>query len=356
MRLAESLVAHVALPPGSARFSGPVPPVFRQWGPPGASIPDMAAASGLWASLESMDRVSMLASAHPPAGTRFLARSAMGIGGQPPTEVDYVLTVVPPGIAGGQVRVLIAPGRQGGSLVLAVAIVRWYPPRSAAEYVPPGMRAVTVSVTLVSARPRVVARTFTAPQVVGRLAGLLNAMNAAPSFAGRSCLAVFASYRLAFATTPGARSGLIATTGDCGGVAVVVHGTAQPLLDDENGLLSRAAASLLGLRSPFFPPFFPTAAPKDAGGTRTASMTGTVTGVAAPCIGIGDAPITVYAAREGRIVASQQVPPAKGGGRYHLRLPAGTYVISAPGSDLPSRSVILRAQETVTVNFPDTCK
>ena len=352
LHLAESLVAHVVLPSGSARLSGPVPPVFRQWGPPGVSIPEMAAASGLWISSQSMNRVSVLASAHPPAGTRFLGNSPMGAGGQPPTEVDYLLTAAPPGIADGGVRVLVAPGRQGGSQVLAVAIVRWYPPRSAAEHVPPGMRQVTISVTIASGRPRAGPKVVTSPEVIGRLASLLNAMHAAPSYADRSCLAPFASYRLAFAVAPGAPPALIATTGDCSSVAMQVHGTAQPPLDDEPGLLARAAARLLGL----WPPFFPAVAPPAAPSPGTAPATGTVTGVAARCSGTGDAPITVYAARQGRIVASQKVLPVKGGGRYHLRLPAGTYVISAPGSGLPARPVTLHARKTVTVNFPDRCK
>jgi hypothetical protein len=148
------------------------------------------------------------------------------------------------------------------------------------------------------------------------LPGCSNALNAAPSFAGRSCLAVFASYRLAFATAPGARPALIATTAICGSVTVVVRGTAQPPLDDQDGVLSRAAASLLGVNPGFRDG---RAGPQDARSAGTASMAGSVTGIAARCSGTGDAPITVYAAQDGRIAASQEVPAAKGGGRYRLQ-------------------------------------
>jgi hypothetical protein len=165
--------------------------------------------------------------------------------------VDDLLTAVPPGIAQGIVDVAIAPGNQGGSLVRVVAIVVWYPPRSPAERVPPGMRAVTVSVTNPAVKPRVVARTFTSPDVVDRLAALLNGMNASPSIADRSCAADPISYRLAFAAVPGALPGFIATTAICGTVAIVAHGTLQPLLADPGGLLSQTAISLLGLRPPF---------------------------------------------------------------------------------------------------------
>lgn len=89
---------------------------------------------------------------------------------------------------------------------------------------------------------------------------------------------------------------------------------------------------------------------------EAAPATGYATGIAAPCIGIGDRPITVYATQDGRIVASRQVQDVKGGGHYLLQLPASTYLISTPGSDLPPRSIIVSPGRTVTVNFPDTCK
>lgn len=247
-RLAERLVAHVALPPGSARFSGPVPPVF---GPgTGPSPPETVMASRIWTSPASTGQVSFFASAHPVAGTRFLTAFS-GSPGQPALGVDDLLTALPPGIAQGIVDVAITPGNQGGSLVRVVAIVVWYPPRSPAERIPPGMRAVTVSVTNLTVKPRVVVRTFTSPGIVDRLAALLNGMNASPSIAGRSCAADLISYRLAFATAPGAPPSFIATTGICGTVATVAHGTLQPLLADPNGMLSQIAISLLGLKPPF---------------------------------------------------------------------------------------------------------
>jgi len=248
LRLAENLVAQVALPPGSARFSGPVPPVFRPG--TGPSPPETVEASGMWTSPAPAGQVSAFASAHPLAGTRLLTAFSDSPG-QTTLAVDDLLTVPPPGIAQGIVDVAIAPGNQGGSLVRVMAIVVWYPPRSPAERMPPGMRSVTVSVTNLAVKPRVVARTFTSPDIVDRLAGLLNGMNASPSIADRSCAAGLISYRLAFATAPGAPPSFITTTGVCGTVAVVAHGTLQPLLSDQTGVLSQTAASLLGLKPPF---------------------------------------------------------------------------------------------------------
>jgi hypothetical protein len=84
-------------------------------------------------------------------------------------------------------------------------------------------------------------------------------------------------------------------------------------------------------------------------------LTGSVTGVAAPCRGIGEAPITVYASHNGRTVAFQEVPPVKGGGHYLLRLAVSSYLISAPGSAFPPQLIYVHAGETLTVNFPDDC-
>lgn len=90
-----------------------------------------------------------------------------------------------------------------------------------------------------------------------------------------------------------------------------------------------------------------------------APTAGYVTGVALRC---GPAinyeiPITVYATQNGRTVASQEVRSAPSApGHYFLQLPAGMYLISAPGSDLPPRSVTINAGHTVTINFPDWCR
>lgn len=146
-----------------------------------------------------------------------------------------MLTGLPPGIQGGELRLLIAP-RSGGSVVRAVAWDRWFPPRSTAESVPAGMRAVTVSAQLLIPRRRSLTRTFTSPAVIRELAEMINGMNAAPSYAGRSCMAPMGAYRLAFAPSPGARPAFVANAADggCGTVGIVAHGTVQPPLDDQD--------------------------------------------------------------------------------------------------------------------------
>jgi hypothetical protein len=63
--------------------------------------------------------------------------------------------------------------------------------------------------------------------------------------------------------------------------------------------------------------------------------------------------MTVYAQQHGRTIASQELPGA--GGRYHLSLAAGSYVISAPRSADPPETITLHSGETLTVDFPNRC-
>ena len=87
---------------------------------------------------------------------------------------------------------------------------------------------------------------------------------------------------------------------------------------------------------------------------------GTVAGFAELCSGLpptmlrpSPPPMTVYAQQHGRTIASQGLPGA--GGRYHLSLAPGRYVISAPKSEDPPRTITLHSGETFTVDFPNHC-
>ena len=84
----------------------------------------------------------------------------------------------------------------------------------------------------------------------------------------------------------------------------------------------------------------------------------TVTGTAAACPGPPGAahrPVTVFAWRGGRIVATQVVHTAVGGGHYRLSLAPGRSLIGARGSGDGAQAVLLRPGRTVTVNFTSVC-
>jgi hypothetical protein len=94
------------------------------------------------------------------------------------------------------------------------------------------------------------------------------------------------------------------------------------------------------------------------GRTSPAVPRATVTGIAAACAGPPGAshrPAAVFAWRGGRIVATQVVHSAVGGGRYRLSLPPGRYLIGARGSGDGAHAVTLRPGATLTVNFPNMC-
>lgn len=88
---------------------------------------------------------------------------------------------------------------------------------------------------------------------------------------------------------------------------------------------------------------------------------GSVTGLAAPCVGMilpgSVSAVTVYARHNGTVVKSERVVMTRWpGNRYELRLPPGSYIISAPLSDRPARTVSVRAHQTVTTSFLPGCK
>ncbi len=94
--------------------------------------------------------------------------------------------------------------------------------------------------------------------------------------------------------------------------------------------------------------------------SQAQSSFGTISGRAAPCAGVtrpGQASVTVFARRNGRVVASRRVALTRSPGPpYRLRLAPGAYVISAPLAYLPARPVTVVAGRTVTVNFLPSCK
>jgi len=101
-----------------------------------------------------------------------------------------------------------------------------------------------------------------------------------------------------------------------------------------------------------------------------AASPGTITGVAAPACVLPPAPApraippglaaliertTIYAQRNGRVVATKIVHLGPGGGHYRLTLPPGRYLIGSPQSTDSPRLVVLHSGVTITVNFTNTC-
>ena len=170
-RLAQELLSRAPLPAGARRTTGP--PVKAL----GRSVSTASRAARPWRctgcgrSRQPMNAVNTFLKSMCPAG---MAVSGSGQSGQlgrrpgantkvpsePPgggvqpgnvgtvTEeyVSYLLERPPAGVSAATVSMAVAPaGTRGGSELRADVQVIWFPPRSTAEHVPAGMRAVTIT-------------------------------------------------------------------------------------------------------------------------------------------------------------------------------------------------------------------
>jgi hypothetical protein len=246
-RLARTLLTRATLPRGAQIRTGQPPKALDQ-------APDTAAGNPsvdlheLWTVGEPMNTVYSFLKKHAPAG---MAWNGDGQAGDPagPTEefVGYGLKRLPAGVSQATLTMSVAPAGPDASVLRADVQVIWFPPRSAAEYVPAGMHAVTVTASFVNSRPRTVTRTFTTPAVVGRLAAMLNSAHASTG-GDENCPAEVGSYRLAFARSPGATAYLVAVDTGCNTLQITVLNQQQPALQVPAGL-GTTLASLMHSQS-----------------------------------------------------------------------------------------------------------
>jgi hypothetical protein len=268
-RLARELLSRAPLPGGAQRRTGP--PVQAL-----ARPPSMAAASPsvtlheLWTVGALMSAVNTFLTGHVPAGMASDGSGQTGFAvgvpqrasppakprGGPPTGtagsvteefVSYRLNSLPAGVSGATLTMSVAPTGPQTSELRADVQVTWYPPRSAAEYIPAGMHAVTITATLLSSRPAVITRTFSSPAVVRRLAALINGAHAS-SLGLVPCPMSQVSYRLAFAASPGTTPYLVADETGCLVLQMTVLNRAQPALQAP-AALSTVLAALMHVRT-----------------------------------------------------------------------------------------------------------
>jgi hypothetical protein len=248
LRLAREMISKAVLPPGAARYSGPLPPELRHAGSV-APLPQVAHIRMMWQVSASLDRTAAFIRARVPPGMRVTYQGhgsdARGLSIEEIQDVSP--RSLPAGIHQADLTFEITPGAQGGTVILGDGQVIWYPPRSAAERVPAGMHAVTVTARVFNPRPHTISRTFTSESVIAKLALLLNGMHAAP-LVPTFCPAEFASYRVAFAAARGQLPVLTASSGGCSSVTVTARGKQQPALWDPENRLRAEAIALLGVK------------------------------------------------------------------------------------------------------------
>jgi hypothetical protein len=242
-RLVRALLARAQLPPGAQPRPGRPPAALAQAVEVESGRPS-AMLHRLWRVAEPASAAYAFVTKHAPAGMRWIGSGRSGSRGTvTEQDVTFQLSRLPAGVAAAGVSMTVAPASAphsaaGASVLRADAQVIWYPPRSAAEYVPATMHAVTVTATESGQGPSTLTKTVTTPSVVRRLAAMLNGTHAATAGAFISCPMERASYRVAFAVSPRAHPYLVARATLCPDTQVTVRGHGQPALVTPPGLLN----------------------------------------------------------------------------------------------------------------------
>jgi len=240
-RFAQRLLAGVGLAAGARRATSPpiemqVPPTFG-WGPG----PDMTDVAAVWRVPLPIGQAVAFFERHPPAGLRLTLADGTGrvsgvIAGTVNTVLEFGRGPVPAGIWAAQLLVSLHSDGAAASFVRADIQVAWYEARSADEYIA-GLRAMTIH------GPRG-ARTFTAPTVIAKMAGLLNGLPAAS--ATQNPCAAQGGYDVQFAVKRGAVPWTeVQATHGCWAVDVVVDNVGQPTLSDPSGRVVAYLAQLM---------------------------------------------------------------------------------------------------------------
>ncbi|HEY3733696.1 MAG TPA: hypothetical protein VGL63_07250 [Streptosporangiaceae bacterium] len=240
-QLARGLLARTRLPAAAHRLAGHPPQALSAPFDTAAGMPTTGT-SALWNVPESADQVLSYVRAHPPAGMRSSGSGQSGTASQIVVQfVSYDLSRPPAGVSSASLSISVVPAGSALSVVRADVQVIWYPPRSAVELIPAGMHAITVSLSVLNPKPGTTTKTFTSAAIIGRLAAMLNTANAAPAGA-RGCPLLDRTFRLAFATSPGAAPYLVATAAGCGTVQIMAGGRPQPALVQPPSLLTELSA------------------------------------------------------------------------------------------------------------------
>jgi hypothetical protein len=229
-RLARDVLGRVKLPPGARVRAGAAPAALSQAPSTEAGRPDTTLHQ-LWTVSEPVAAVLRFWNGHAPAGLAWTGSGSSG-GVQ---FVGYGLKALPAGVNAAALVMSVASAGQGAAVIRADVQVIWYPPRSAAEQIPAGVRAVTVTATTAGSQ-HPVTKTSTSASVLRRLAAMLNGAYAAPQGQIFSCPLEWVSYRIAFASAPKAAPFLVMSDTGCRELAVTASGHQQPALQIPSGL------------------------------------------------------------------------------------------------------------------------
>jgi hypothetical protein len=250
----DSLLLHrLAFPPGTqpAHLSH-LPPVLKDpWAGSGESAPPGSV------DLGQLDTVNLGSAAtegfllrHSPSGAGSAGRGQEnGPSGVIVRFLYFHPSSLPQGIDDAEIVILLVPQGAAATLIGAYVHVIWYPSRTAAEYLNTAdFGSVSIRAIFLNPRPHEIKRTFRSPADIGKLAGLLNGLPAAPN-AAISCPSASVSYQITFKTRTVGKADVVVTTDGCYAATVTSNGIPQPALLDIRNALPATAGRMLGLPS-----------------------------------------------------------------------------------------------------------
>jgi hypothetical protein len=161
----------------------------------------------------------------------------------------FHLSSLPRGINDAEITILLVPQGAAATLIGAYVHVTWYPSRTAAEYLNTAdFGSVSVRAIFLNPSPHKITRTFKSPADIGKLAGLLNGLPAAPN-AAISCPSDNVSYQITFTARTVDKADVVVTTDGCYEATITSNGIPQPALLDTRNVLPATAGRMLGLVS-----------------------------------------------------------------------------------------------------------
>jgi hypothetical protein len=261
---AARIIAVFRRPPGTVR-SGPIASLNNPAVEIGTS--DVATATRWWTVPGQPRAVLSWVRAHLPAGFT-PDGSGSGTfrnssGALVESQGDVFMLSPVPGVLPQRQLVVTAMPYRGQTALRTDAQVEWLPARPAAERIPPGVRAVTVTPVFgLNQDPRGDrldhAFTVTDPARVARIVALADALTVYPPGV-RACPADFGgAMRLAFLDRPGGRvlARFSAQYGGCGVASVSIGGKTQPALSTyttAGALFQARVLAIAGIRWPHQP-------------------------------------------------------------------------------------------------------
>jgi hypothetical protein len=150
----------------------------------------------------------------------------------------------PAGIAQLQLCENVVPGPDGSSLLLADALVTWYPPRSGLEYLTAN-RFRLIRITAQPIKGAAVTFTSNSRAVAVAFADALNRLPAVPGGLWHSCPPIVINYRLTLVPAVRSQPVVVVDANSCEADAVTVGGRAQPTLEDITNSVFRLAAAVV---------------------------------------------------------------------------------------------------------------